>query len=167
MSDFSMANGLFGDSGGPPPMSPYVRRRRRPPRERTAILVPLLIGGALAFVTLAGQSRLGQWLRGFLSARDLVTRDRLRRRLHGGASPARVRRTILGKSKAFIAAQFGPPRTAVVAGVAPPSSAPVGQTAFWRADTWYYAFDQARQTAMAVSFQNDIARAVEFFEAPL
>ena len=65
----------------------------------------------------------------------------------------------------IVAARFGPPRTAVMSS-AGGGAAAVAQTAFWRADTWYYAVDSASQTAMAVIFKNDIVRAVEFFEAP-
>ena len=137
----------------------------RAPRDLGApagVLAPLLIGGALAFVALAGESRVGQWLRGFLSARDVVTRRRTRRRVESGLAPADLREMLLGQTKALIAARFGPPRTAVVSHAARVA----GQAAFWRADTWYYAVDPATQTAMAVTFRDDRASAVEFFEAP-
>src|SRR4051812_40487796 len=76
------------------------------------VLAPILIGGALAFAALAGQSKIGQWLRGFFSARDLSLRDQRRQRLQAGVSPQRLRELILGQSKAFVASTFGPPRTA-------------------------------------------------------
>ena len=149
MSDFSTADNVFD-------------RARRDLGSPAALLGPLLIGGALAFVALAGESRVGQWLRGFLSARDVVTRRRARRRVEGGLAPAHLREMLLGRSKASIASRFGPPRTAVVNHAARVA----GQAAFWRADTWYYAVDPASQTAMAVTFRADRAAAVEFFEAP-
>jgi hypothetical protein len=125
-------------------------------------LAPFIIGGALFLVALSGQSRLGQWLRGFFDGLDHSTRRRLQSRVHGQMlSPARLRERILGRPKAHIAAEFGPPRTAVFA-----SHTPVAQPAFWRGDTWYYAIDPRSELAMAVSFENDQASAVEFFQAP-
>jgi hypothetical protein len=142
----------------------YPRSRRaRDPRDRVGVLGPLLIGGAFAVVALAGQSRVGQWLRGFLSARDVVARRQLRRRVERGiVTPARMREMILGRSKASVASRFGPPRTAVVSS----ATHTAGQSAFWRGDTWYYAVDPGTRTAMAVRFDRDVAVAVEFFEAP-
>ena len=148
MSDFSTADNVFEPA----------------PRRGGPVLAPLVIGGALALVALAGHSRLGQWLRGFFSAGDTMTRDRLRRELHSHVPPSQLREILLGQSKSFVAARFGPPRTAVMSNG---GGAAVAQTAFWRADTWYYAVDPASQTAMAVIFKNGIARAVEFFEAPV
>ena len=37
---------------------------------------------------------------------------------------------------------------------------------FWNADTWYYPLDSRSHTAMAVKFENGIARQVEFFGVP-
>jgi hypothetical protein len=145
MSDFSTAEDMFDPA----------------PRDDGRALALMLVGGALMLVALARQSRVGQWRRGCLSARDVVTRDRLRHRVcvQAGIAPARLRAMLLGQSKASVAARFGPPRTAVVQGA-------MGQTAFWRADVWYYAVDAASQTAMAVTFADGTARAVEFFDAP-
>jgi hypothetical protein len=42
----------------------------------------------------------------------------------------------------------------------------VGQSTFWRADTWYYAIDSAGHTAMAIRFDRDVATEVSFFSAP-
>jgi len=152
MSDYSM-------------MGAYGLQRRDPSgeRDRAGLFGPLLIGGACAVVALAGQSRLGQWLRGFLSAHDVATRRYSRRRVEAGLmTPARMREMILGQAKAAVAAGFGPPRTAVVYN----STRTAGQGAFWVADTWYYAIDAASRTAMAIRFAGDIAVSVEFFEAP-
>jgi hypothetical protein len=175
MSDFSTADGLMFD-----PTRPRYRRGgcggggiAMAAAGASGVFAPLVIGGALAVVALAGQSRVGQWLRGFLSAGDVVTRRQLRaRRAEGGLIPPhRLREMILGRSKASVAARFGPPRTAVMHAAARSSNSSggipsAGPSAFWRADTWYYAFDPATQTAVAVRFENDVARAVEFFEAP-
>ena len=156
MSDFS---GDFSTTSG----DVFWADASRQMGGRGPLLAPLLIGGALAFVALAGQSSIGQWLRGFFSWRDPIARDRLRRRVHGGVPPARLRQALLGRSKASVASHIGPPRTAVMKHA---GGGATGQTGFWRADTWYYAVDSASRTAMAVTFRNDIAQAVEFFEAP-
>jgi len=143
-----------------PPYVPVTAWRR--PRTTGDGLAPFIIGGALLIVALSGRSRLGQWLRGFFDGLDPSTRRRLQSRVHGQIlSPARLRERILGRPKAHIAAEFGPPRTAVFT-----SHAPVAQPAFWRGDTWYYAIDPRTELAMAVTFENDQARVVEFFQTP-
>ena len=114
------------------------------------------------------RSKIGSWLRGFLTAGDLRTRDELRGRLQSRelALPA-LREKVLGKRKAEIASTFGPPRTAVMTGRgAAPNSSAISQAAFWRADTWYYAINPRTQTAMAVKFDADTAVEVDFFDAP-
>jgi hypothetical protein len=127
-------------------------------------LAPILIGTALAAVALAGRTKIGAWLRGFLTAGDIATRDGLRRRAQvDGLSRPQVRAALLGRTKAQVAAGFGPPATAVITRF---NAGAVGQAAFWRADTWYYAVDSASQTAMAIRFDQDIAREVDFFESP-
>jgi hypothetical protein len=161
MSDYSTMDGLFdprsGHSGG--------RGSAAGAGGSTAgVFAPLLIGGAFAVVALAGQSRVGHWLRGFLAARNVAARRRTRARRIESArvTPARMREMILGRSKAAVASRFGPPRTAVVSS----ATRTAGQSAFWVGDTWYYAIDAVTCTAMAVRFDRDIAVAVEFFEAP-
>jgi hypothetical protein len=132
--------------------------------DAAGVFAPLLIGSACAVVALAGQSRVGHWLRGFLGARDVASGHRWRRRVEAAlVTPARMREMILGRSKAAVASRFGPPRTAVVSS----GTRTAGQGAFWVGDTWYYAVDAATRTAMAVRFEGDIAVAVEFFEAPV
>ena len=74
---------------------------------------------------------------------------------------------IVGSSKSAIASVFGPPRSAVVmqaAAVALNGSA-AGAT-FWLADTWYYPLPKNGPLAMAIEFQGDDARRVEFLRAP-
>jgi len=137
----------------------------RDARSRRPMLAPLLIGVALAAVTLAGQSKVGAWLRGFLSVpRRRPPRDGVMRLTDAGFPLQGIRDRILGHRKASVVANFGPPRTAVAAGPSPISLA--NQGAFWHADTWYYPVDAATQTAMAVTFVADVARDVEFFDAP-
>jgi hypothetical protein len=165
------------------PFGPHLPATTAQARRRTrgmTLVVPLLVGGAFAVVALAGRSKVGAWLRGFLSAGAGDTRRRLRLRLqherHPGGLPA-LRQSLLGRTKAQVAARFGPPRTAVIRQAAPVASGTgtvgggggggaLGQIAFWRADTWYYALDPDAQTAMAVAFHDDVATDVDFFDAP-
>ena len=136
-----------------------ARRKQRSPAGPFA---PWIIGGALILLALSERSRIGQWLRGFFSGLNQRTRKRLQARAQSGHfSPAHLRERILGRPKAHIAAEFGPPRTAVFS-----SRTPLTQVAFWRGDTWYYAIDPGTELAMAVTFENDQARTVEFFQAP-
>ena len=70
---------------------------------------------------------------------------------------------IVGNSKAAVASVFGPPRSAAVRGVVKSGAkAP----AFWQANTWYYPLPKNRALAMAIEFDDDSARRVEFFRAP-
>jgi hypothetical protein len=111
------------------PADDYVRSRRR-----SANITPVLIGCAFAAVALAAQSRLGAWLRGFISAR-VGAADTLRRPIQQIPFPL-LRQRILGRSKTAVVTLVGPPRTAVLAGGATAFANP---SAFFRADTWYYA----------------------------
>jgi hypothetical protein len=141
------------------------RKPRRGERGAGAI-APLLIGGALAIVALAGQSKVGSWLRGFFSVRTrrLPPQVALMERVNEGLPLPLLRDSILGRRKVAVADLLGPPRTAVITR---PSMGPVGQAAFWRADTWYYAIDGETQTAMAVLFdEHGFASEVDFFDAP-
>jgi len=142
------------------------------PDNRRPALAPILIGGVVAIAVLALRSPIAAWIKGFLSPReepaDLTGNSLLDRDL----SPSALRRAILGKGKTAVAAACGAPRTAaggsagssgkVVIGGARGGRAPN----FWNADTWYYPLDSRTQTAMAVRFENGIARQIEFFAAP-
>jgi hypothetical protein len=66
---------------------------------------------------------------------------------------------IVGSSKAAIASVLGPPRSAVLMHTAP------GAT-YWQADTWYYPLPKSGPLAMAIQFNGDDARRVEFLRAP-
>jgi hypothetical protein len=70
---------------------------------------------------------------------------------------------IIGNTKAAVASVFGPPRSAAVRGVV--KSAP-GGNAYWQASTWYYPLPRSGALAMAIEFDDDAARRVEFFRAP-
>ena len=71
---------------------------------------------------------------------------------------------IIGNTKAAVASVFGPPRSAALRGVvkANASSAP----GYWQATTWYYPLPRNNSLAMAIEFDADAARRVEFFRAP-
>jgi hypothetical protein len=84
----------------------FIERRRSP-------LAPLITGFALAVVVLAGQTRLGAWLRGFLSSSRRV---RLGERLipFDACSVCLddLREWILGRNMAMVVSEFGPARGA-------------------------------------------------------
>ncbi len=153
----------------------------RPRRAATAM------AGAEGFV--AGVAEFGQlalWMAAMLAglvtttiaARAPVFR-RLVRKL-GGDAPQQWRRAgdprpsmeeslpllvdaIIGNSKSAVAAVFGPPRSALVQG---PVAIGGGACAFMQADTWYYPLPKNDGLAMAIEFDDDSARHVEFFTAP-
>ncbi len=62
---------------------------------------------------------------------------------------------IVGSDRAMIASVFGPPRAAVVEGV---DAATISKT-----DTWYYTVPRQSHMAMAINFENELARRVVFF----
>ena len=68
---------------------------------------------------------------------------------------------IVGSPKATIIAVFGAPRCAVVRN-------PVDwvHPNFWQADTWYYSLPRNGRLAMAISFHDELAKYVDFFQAP-
>jgi hypothetical protein len=70
---------------------------------------------------------------------------------------------IVGNTKAAVASVFGPPRGAVLrdddAGTGPART-------FWDADTWYYPLPRTGKLAMAIEFDEDHARAVQFVGSP-
>ena len=140
------------------------RRNRSSAAGVGLLLTPILVGGALALVALAGKSRIGLWLRGFLSAGDAAARDELRRRINDGTmTRLMLRDWLVGRTKAQIAARFGPPRTAALR---TGGSEPTGQAAFWRADTWYYALQDDTRAALAVKFGGNVAWEVDFVDTP-
>jgi hypothetical protein len=70
---------------------------------------------------------------------------------------------IVGNSKAAVAAVFGPPRGAVLFHDTPNVSA---SRSFWDADTWYYPLPRTGKLAMAIEFDENYARAVQFVGSP-
>lgn len=126
---------------------------------------PLLVGGTLAILALAARTKLGAWLRGFLSARRLPSPSALRERIREGLPLPLLRDIVLGRRKSVVAELLGPPRSS---GTSDLSAASVASSAFWRADVWYYAIDPTAQRAMAVTFdKSGMARVVDFFSAPM
>ncbi len=67
---------------------------------------------------------------------------------------------IMGSDMATVATVFGPPRNAVVGGELPQSD--VTQ---WQSATWYYQLPRQKETAMAIRFELNLARRVDFFKA--
>ena len=173
MSSYSAADDWFDPVPTPRPRAGKARRSRKRrdgdgggASSPAAAIAPLLIGSALAIVAIAGQSKLGAWLRGFFSTRTktLPPQSALLARVEEGLPLALLRDSILGRRKVAVADLLGPPRTAVITR---PTMGKIGQAAFWRADTWYYAIDGRTQTAMAVMFsEHGLATEVDFFDAP-
>jgi hypothetical protein len=83
------------------------------------------------------------------------------RALGGRGSPGLLRESILGANKQMVQSVFGPPRAAGGVAVVPEE----GRQAYWEADTWYYALDPRRRTAMAIRFEQGVAREVDFVDA--
>jgi len=73
---------------------------------------------------------------------------------------------IIGSSKSAIASVFGPPRSAVVMHAAVAVTGGAAGATYWHADTWYYPLPKNGPLAMAIEFQGDDARRVEFLRAP-
>lgn len=70
--------------------------------------------------------------------------------------PISMRQAIFGHTKRDVAFRLGPPKAAV-------GSISSGGSPFWHANTWYYAFDPRRQTALVVRFSEDRVVGVDFF----
>jgi hypothetical protein len=68
---------------------------------------------------------------------------------------------IVGNNKSAIESVFGPPRSAVVM-----NSSSSTEATYWQAETWYYPLPKNDHLAMAIEFNGDDARRVEFLRAP-
>jgi hypothetical protein len=68
---------------------------------------------------------------------------------------------IVGSPKATIMAVFGPPRCAVVN-----DPDDFAHPNFWQSDTWYYSLPRNARLSMAISFDDELAKYVDFFQAP-
>ena len=71
---------------------------------------------------------------------------------------------IIGNTKAAVASVFGPPRSAALRGVVKANAAT--GNGYWHASTWYYPLPKNDALAMAIEFDDESARRVEFFRAP-
>lgn len=71
---------------------------------------------------------------------------------------------IIGNTKAAVASVFGPPRSAALRGIVKANAA--AGPGYWQATTWYYPMPRNNSLAMAIEFDADNARRVEFFRAP-
>jgi len=134
------------------------------PRRRS-LLTPFLTGFAVAAVALAGQTRLGAWLRGFLSSsRRIALGEPLIGRDDERVCYDDLRGWILGRDMAFVVNAFGLPRTVQTANSQVSAIDDAGAGGFWRSNLWYYALDPRTQTAMAIRFGAGVAQQVDFFE---
>jgi hypothetical protein len=71
---------------------------------------------------------------------------------------------IIGNTRAAVASVFGPPRSAALRGVVKANAG--SGPGYWQATTWYYPLPRNNALAMAIEFDADAARRVEFFRAP-
>ena len=112
------------------------------------IVAPIMIGGMLASAFVQP----GPAVRG---PRGLRPRRSL----------SSLRTALLGRHKSAVAKALGPPRTATVGSPLAVGAAASEPPSFLVADTWYYALDARDRSAMAIQFEADRAREVEFFHS--
>lgn len=140
---------------------------RGSPQRRPGLSVHLVRGVALAggmverFVDRTFGPRQTQQMIGFLQR---IFRRTTRPRAPGrsiGRSGHEVdlERLLAGKSKQEVHRKLGPPRNATVEGAILPASP--DEPLFWQAATWYYPFDSAERTAMAVHFAGNVVSRIE------
>ena len=84
---------------------------------------------------------------------------------HRGQPFGELRAALLGRNRKQIARVLGEPPTAFVGfGVTVATGA--RPMTFWQASTWYYPFDHSRQQAIAIRFDGDRAKGVDFIGVP-
>lgn len=151
-------------------LSVYDFANFSPPRTRfrprfRPLFQPMIVGVALAAITLAGQTRLGAWLRGFFSSSTGRDFDRT---LGFDFTPSEnlteLRQYILGRNMAMVVMSFGQPRTVQTSEGVVSDIADIGAGGFWRSNLWYYPVDAQTYTAMAIHFDAGIAQQVDFFD---
>ena len=162
-------------------MDPHRPRRRPRGKSRPDSghdHVPTAPGGVNEFTQLA--LWMAASLAGMVTALLLARRpffESLMRNVGGGAKAGRrigrrpsaeqslpmLAEAIVGNTKQAVASVFGPPRSAAVRGVVKSAGK---SPAFWQASTWYYPLPRNDALAMAIEFDDDAARRVEFFRAP-
>ena len=103
------------------------------------------------------------WM-GVLAARSSTSSKKLLMLPGSGALARRagglssLRRALFGYNKREVARTLGPPRAAAVSA----ATSPLEDPQFWNADIWYYPFDPARRSAVAVQFRRGRVNAVDF-----
>ena len=126
---------------------------------------PLLVGGAIALTVSASgaTSPLAVWLKSLLvgtnPSRTRAIRDALIGYARGAQTFVALRAALLGSAKGSVVAVLGPPRTAML-------GRSFGKLSIWRADTWYYPLDRADRSALAIKFENGVAREVDRISVP-
>jgi hypothetical protein len=113
-------------------------------------LWPLLLIGGVLF-TLAARSGI---LEALLELIGGDIQDRSGRSAAADLSLQSLRHAIVGVDKRTIAAALGPP------------SATVGAGNFWSDNTWYYPLDRIARLALAIEFEQGIARQTEVLRSP-
>lgn len=118
------------------------------------VVVPAVIGSCAAVILLAKTAITSIGLERWRHRRLVRPRARSLRGPGRGTedSLAGLRDAIVGNGKREISSVFGPPHSAAVRGAH---------------DTWYYPLRDRERLAMAISFNNDLAREVEFFHPPV
>ena len=142
-------------------------KSKRDPAAAALLLAatPLLVGGAIALtVAVSGaKSPVGVWLKSLLvgtsPSRAAAIRDALVGYARGTQAFAALRGAILGSAKGSVVAVLGPPRTAML-------GRNFAKHSIWRADTWYYPLDRADRSALAIRFENGVAREVDRIRVP-
>lgn len=126
-------------------MRPDWTDPREPRSDRTATLALLTLSGLL----------------GYLAAS-------LRARRRAGKSPVVPHTAGLqdsGPHESSIASGIvGTARGELIKRFGPPVAASSGD--YWQAITWYYPVDQSRHTGLAITFDEHVAREVEFIRPP-
>jgi hypothetical protein len=91
--------------------------------------------------------------------RPVGGRGRARADIGRSTNESALDRLLVGRSKQEVHRKLGAPRNATTDGAIVGVDA--DQPLFWQATTWYYAFDSAERTAMAVHFAGNTVRRIE------
>ncbi|MCC6240213.1 MAG: hypothetical protein IT448_07955 [Phycisphaerales bacterium] len=70
-----------------------------------------------------------------------------------------IARSLIGQSKQEVLQKLGIPRSATAEHAICPNNP--NSALFWCATTWYYPFDTAQRTAMAIHFRRDLVGWIE------
>jgi hypothetical protein len=135
----------------------YSFKRRDP-----ASWLPMLVGGLVATLAISGSMLFGKWHRQRSEAAPAPRPGRHRKRER--ESLAKLRRAIVGNDRDAIVKVLGPPPT--TSGYRLGSIVQSGEPEYYRADTWYYPMDPVRQRAIAVEFDDGVAREAQIIEVP-